>query len=355
MITYFLFFLLSAWKAITKPTYRWGRNTSIFLWVVLTITIGFRYRVGGDWEGYERFYDKNSVIPLIESIKGREPLFSLLNWISYQLDFGVYGVNFVCGLIFSAGLIYFCRRTKRPWVALTVAIPYLITVVAMGYTRQGTAIGLLLFGYSNLADRKVIQFILWVIAASLFQLTSVVVLPFAIPYLRSKSLANTIIKFVLAFIGITGISYIFLSGRIEILIAGYFKSGMESEGAYVRVFLNVVPSILYLIYENRLEINKYTKILWRWMSYFALLCLIGLFVVPSTTSIDRLALFGIPIQLFVASTIPDYRIFSLRPKVLISLVVIFALLVLAVWLGFASNAFAWIPYRNIIWSSMNPL
>ena len=66
----------------------------------------------------------------------------MLNWLAARTELGPYFVNTVCAALFAWGLVVFCRAQPRPWLALVVAVPYLVTVVAMGYTRQGTAIGL---------------------------------------------------------------------------------------------------------------------------------------------------------------------------------------------------------------------
>ena len=66
----------------------------------------------------------------------------MLNWLSIQMDWGILGVNLIGGAIFAFGLVAFCRRQPRPWLALAVAIPYLVIVVAMGYSRQGIALAL---------------------------------------------------------------------------------------------------------------------------------------------------------------------------------------------------------------------
>ena len=75
----------------------------------------------------------------------------LLNWFAGQNELGIWFVNTICGGIFSYGLIAFARSQPRPWLALAVAVPYLIIVVAMGYTRQAAAIGFVMLGLSALA------------------------------------------------------------------------------------------------------------------------------------------------------------------------------------------------------------
>lgn len=44
----------------------------------------------------------------------------------------------------------FARSQPDPWLAVLVAVPYLVIVVAMGYSRQAVAIGILLAGLGRL-------------------------------------------------------------------------------------------------------------------------------------------------------------------------------------------------------------
>jgi hypothetical protein len=73
-------------------------------------------------------------------------------------------------------------------------------------------------------------------------------------------------------------------------------------------------------------------------------------VSPSSTAVDRVALYWIPLQLFVLSRLPDAM--SQRPglnSIWVQLVVAYSAAVLFVWLFFASHAFAWLPYQFYPW------
>jgi hypothetical protein len=58
----------------------------------------------------------------------------------------VYVVNFVYGATLAAGTVAFFRRQPWPWLALLVAVPDMLIVVGMGYSRQGFALGCALLG-----------------------------------------------------------------------------------------------------------------------------------------------------------------------------------------------------------------
>ena len=132
-------------------------ETPVGAWVavgiVLTLLIGFRYEVGGDWFNYFRNLDDVAGAMLDEVFLMSDPGYQFLNWLSLELDWDIFGVNLMAGAIFAIGLVVFCRSLPRPWLALAVAVPYLVIVVAMGYSRQGVALGLAMLGLVALGKK----------------------------------------------------------------------------------------------------------------------------------------------------------------------------------------------------------
>ena len=95
-----------------------------------------------------------------------DPGYNALNWLFASQSWGIYGVNLVSAVIFSIGLVIFCRYQPRPWLALCLSIPYLVIVVAMGYSRQGVAIGLIMPGLIALERGRLLPFLLSMAATS---------------------------------------------------------------------------------------------------------------------------------------------------------------------------------------------
>ena len=86
------------------------------------------------------------------------------------------------------------------------------------------------------------------------------------------------------------------------------------------------------------------------MAWSALLFIVLLMVSPSSTAVDRVALYWIPLQLFVLSRLPD----ALGKKdcknaVWVYAVVAYSAAVHFVWLFYADTAFAWEPYQFYPW------
>jgi len=91
-------------------------------------------------------------------------------------------------------------------------------------------------------------------------------------------------------------------------------------------------------------------VFWTWLSLGALGSVVVLMMSPSSTAVDRLALYWIPLQLFVLSRLPNA---IGRPNSLNSIwvygVVAYSAVVLFVWLFFAIHAGAWLPYQFYPW------
>ena len=148
---------------------------------VLTLAIGLRHEVGGDWGSYLGHIDDamgNSIENTSASLT--DISYAYITWFGANVWGGIYIVNLSCAILFVWGLVSFCRLQPRPWLALLTAVPYLITVVAMGYTRQGVAIGIALLGLSALTRGRLVYFLMWIFLAATFHKSVLVLVPLAI-------------------------------------------------------------------------------------------------------------------------------------------------------------------------------
>jgi hypothetical protein len=111
----------------------------------------------------------------------------------------------------------------------------------------------------------------------------------------------------------------------------------------IRVLMNVVPALLFIAFRRRIAPDPQERRLWAWMAVLALACLplVGL----ASTAVDRIALYLIPLQLFVFSRIPRLaRTVEVRTPLVLAVVAYYTA-VLFVWLNYAAHAFAWVPYQ----------
>ncbi len=327
---------------------RLGLAWPIF-YVFIAFLIGMRHEVGADWGPYLLHVEYLQGEELQPDILRSDPAYAMLNWIGANVGGGVYIVNLVCAGIFCWGLITFCRAQARPWLALLVAVPYLITVVAMGYTRQGVAIGLTMLAISRLMRGSLPSFIFWITMAALFHKSAVIILPLAV-FAGTKHRVLTIggitISAALLF---TLLVREYLDGMME----NYVEAEYASSGGAIRIAMNALPATIFLIFNKRFNLDSQTRVFWLWMAWSALL-FIPLFVIsPSSTAVDRLALYWIPLQLFIWPRLPDaFGVNGQRNPVWVVGVSLYSASVMIVWLFFADHAHAWLPYRFYPWEAM---
>ena len=330
--------------------------------IILVIFIGFRFEVGGDWINYKDIYFDLVNQELSDSLQiSTDPFFGFINWIAgqfYLWDSSAYGslrwnmnqdfhgyilVNIITAILFSIGLIKFCFDLPRPMLAIVVATPYLITVVSMGYVRQAASLGLIMYGFSYLKDNNLRNFVLLSLLAALIHKASLIMLPMAI-FISTKN--RLLILFAIGFLSIIS-GIILLESYIERVYQHYINEGLSSSGAIFRLGMLVPPSLIYLYYQSKFDLNDSLIKLWRLFSIASIVLFLMLFFTNFSTFIDRIALFFLPLQMVVFSYLPNFFTKKMTGLIILSIVA-YSALVLFVWLNFADNAWAWVPYENIL-------
>jgi hypothetical protein len=321
--------------------------TLIVAIIALILFVGLRYDVGGDWQNYVDIFNYSSRA-LGRAIWEGDPAYQFLNWASRSIGADVVLVNFVCAIVFVWGIARFSKNEPNPWLTFLVALPYLIIVVGMGYTRQGVAIGLLLAALASFAEGKLIRFLLIAVFAAMFHRTAIIVLPLvALAVVRHR----TAIWGVLAGLVIVLFDFL-LSEYVSRFSANYIENSMESQGTGIRVAMNVLPALIFLAFGARFSRNEQERKLWRNYSLAALAAVGGLVVLGSSTAVDRLALYLIPIQLVVLGRLPYVFPRNDRPNSQLALgVTLYSAAIQFVWLNYATHAHAWLPYRMLFLSA----
>jgi len=326
--------------ALLRPD--WGFGSWLF-WLFLVLLIGLRHEVGGDWGSYLNRYDYSAGRNFLQILTWSDPSYVMINWLSYQVGLGIVGVNLISGAIFAAGLITFSRTLQRPWLALTVAVPYMVIVVAMGYVRQGVALGLVMAGLAALQRGSVIRYFLLVLIGASFHKSAVVMLPLAGLAFGRMRVGLLILAGLVSFAGF----YWFLQDSIGSLGQNYLESEYTSSGALVRLSMSLMPALFFLLYRDIFELNFIQRRIWFWISIAVLVLFSAYFFIPSSTAIDRLAIYLMPIQIVVFSSLPDIlneRLGVKRSAWLVFVIVYYAS-VQFVWIVFSDNAHLWLPYR----------
>ena len=323
-------------------------STLLALGAFLTLLIGLRDQVGGDWFTYFGYIDRSFGLPFAQVFLETEPGYVLLNWIGANWGGSVFLVNTVCALVFSIGLLLFCRAQPRPWLALCLAFPYLVTVVAMGYSRQGVAIGLEMLALLALQNNKLLRFLGLIALAATFHRTVLVLLVLPASTLSGSLRFSQLIRLALLAGAAYGLYSVVIAPDLDYYVQGYLEAEYQSQGALIRVALCTLPAVAFLLNRRRFQLIPDVQRIWTLLSLMAMAAAIGLFTVASSTAVDRLALYLIPLQLFVGSRVPDAQLLGIPPGTWNQLLILFSLSVLLVWLFFAGHSYAWLPYRNLL-------
>jgi hypothetical protein len=347
MTPYILSWGMLAWAGLGRSR-RLAGSAFLALLFFLTLLIGLRDQVGGDWFNYFPYLERSLGIPLADVFLEDEPGYGLLNWFAANWGGNVYLVNTLCGLVFTIGLLAFCRAQPRPWLALTLAFPYLITVVAMGYSRQGVAIGLEMIALLALQRNRLLQFLGWIALAATFHRTVLVLLILPASTLSGNLRFSQLLRLLLLIGSAYGLYSAVIAPDIDYYVQGYIEAQYESQGALIRVLLCLLPALVFLFNRRRFQLPADTQRIWTFMSLLSVAAAVGLFTIASSTAVDRLALYLIPLQIFVGSRIPDTRIFGIAPASWNQLLIAFSLAVLLGWLLFAGHSQYWLPYRNLL-------
>lgn len=344
----FVYFAMFTMAAASVAMYGYGSfyRQRIFL-IVLSFFyiffVGMRFQVGCDWNAYMNHFETALSINnewgswmSISSDIG----YSLLNLLVASFSNKLLWVNVICASIAISGLYRFSKLQPSPLIVYLVAVPYIIIVFFQGYTRQSVAFGLELWGLAALIQGKNFKFIFYIFLAATFHKTAIVLAPLA----ALVSTKNKWWTYFWVLLMSALVYFLVLFENQASLVENYINQTMTSDGAGIRVALNVVPSILFLIFKNRFIFKTESeKKLWVWISIISLTCIPLLFL--STTVADRFALYLMPIQLFVFATLPF--IFPKFKQVLIVCIASLYASILFVWLFFSTHSVCWVPYN--IW------
>jgi hypothetical protein len=214
-----------------------------------------------------------------------------------------------------------------------------VIVVAMGYTRQGVSIGLIMAGLAFYARTgSVLRFAGYGAVAATFQKTAVVALPLVAAANERGRCVNILVAVVMTYL----LYNIFLAQSVGRLVTNYIDARYQAEGAGIRVAMSVLPAALFLVRSRQLEFSERERRMWRNFSIAAFGFLFLLVVIRSSAAVDRLALYTIPLQVAVLS----------RPRSVFAsegfgrvLVIAYAATVQFTWLVYAHHARYWVPYQ----------
>lgn len=350
MLVYWSIVLLPALLSLAQRPRQTRKSQALpllLLFVTLFFFLALR-ETGGDYPTYVRLYEIVQYEDLASALGRVEPVYALLNWLSGQFDLGIYAVNAACALVFLGCLYRAALRERNPFLFLTLAVPYFVIVVGMGYTRQGVAAALILMAIVHMREGHLGRAVLSILLAAGFHYSAFAAL--ALPLFSAtkdqrgaKLFAARVLLVVLLVLS----TRYFFSDQIDTYAEHYIVSDRyESGGAFLRSLVTAAAAFVFFLMRRPFQKAYPDYLLWR---PFAALGILSLpLSLAASTAVDRVGLYLIPFQLIVFSRLPAL-INHGRSFTLVKLAVIFAYLgYFFVWLHLGNYADElWLPYRWI--------
>ena len=349
MIVYWIMYLAPAALTLSALLGRHYRSRGLAAGAILFLFlfIGFR-ETGGDYPRYELLFQQLSGHSLAYAISKTEPIYGFINWFVQAVGLGFGYVTLITSAIYSYCLWRFVKAEPFPLLALSIATAYLTIVVAMGYTRQGVAIGLVMLATVAIRDRRALLASLILIVAVGFHYSAAIAfgLIFHAVRLRSK-LQTRLLGIALAIITSFGV-YSLLRPEFSDYVAVYVESSRyASGGAVQRLLLCWIAALIVISFRRRWP--EVDRALWTSVSLASLGTSLLLFI--SSTVADRLGLYLLPLQVVAFGRLPFVYTKNIP---LITVAVLFGyFLVLGTWLVFGNfSSELWLPYRSSLLGSV---
>jgi hypothetical protein len=144
-----------------------------------------------------------------------------------------------------------------------------------------------------------------------------------------------------------------LQEHLNYFMNAYVEAEYASSGAAIRIAINAIPAAIFLAFNKRFNIDPKIRGCWIWMAWGGLLFVVILMLSPSSTAVDRVALYWIPLQLLVFSRLPDaFGLPGRRNPLWVTSVVAYCATMMLAWLFYADTAHAWLPYRFYPWDAL---
>lgn len=348
MFPYWLMFAILAGGAMLAPARPMLKRRAAF-WLVMALIalfVGLRFEVGPDWAGYTNIWGWSGRLTFAEVLEGGDVGFFSIIWVLHSLDAEFWALNLVCAIIFMAGLSSFAVRMPNPWLAVAIAFPYLIVVLAMSGVRQATAIGFFFFALGAFSDRRFVKATLFLLVAASFHASAIVMMGVAAMAMTHNRLAG------LAVLLLTAVTGIFvLDADFERYINRYTKESVQSGGVLFRIAMNLLPALIYLAWNKRFDLQSHERALWRIIAWLSVACVPAFFLIESTTVLDRFSLYLSPIQVFVLGWLPYLAVRDTKGAGLtVGVLLAYLFTVMFVFLNFSTHGYAWDPYQSYLFS-----
>lgn len=312
---------------------------------IAVIIAGFREDVGADWHVYLCYHSSAGYETFLNFITINDPAYMAISWLAAKAGFGIWAVNLPCAFFLVCGIYRLSSHVQYRNLFFLSAAPILIIVVGMGFSRQSAAIGMYCLAlHFLLSDRRQSSAVFAIMALPFHKSAAFGIAPIFLTY--GKRFWSRI------GIGILALPFIIIFVMIEgyqVAQRGYIDIQYNAAGAFIRVLQVFICGIGFFILLWRREVRSARPTL-TVLAAMSVLSIPALMLSPSTTLVDRLALYLLPFQCYVLASVPiSFRRGVNRSTVVITVILI-NVAIFSVWMSSAVNSGSWVNYRNYLWS-----
>jgi hypothetical protein len=347
MLIYWIFLGFACFMALLEQGAQRVNHRINFVWglytFALAVFIGGRWKTGGDWGNYYINLQSFYWLQVGDAAATSKDIgYTFLSIFAAQFPTGIVIITMFTGIVMSIALLLFCLRQPRPWLCMSVAFPYLVVVCGMGYIRQGIAISFILIGLLALERERIGRYVAWVVVGSLFHATALAMIPLgAIASRKNRVFAIALVSvvFILGFNAL-------IASRTDALVTNYVEVDAESSGALVRAFMGALPGAIFLIFRNQFALTGSSRLAWMALSAAAILAVPAVLLYPSSTVVDRLGLYLLPVQCFVYARLPDALGKNNQQRLLFAVgILLLYISAFFTFISYGDHAQSWVPYR----------
>lgn len=251
MLVYYILNSILVFTGIYAGNKNTKQNTIFYLVLsvlLLTVLASFRYAIGFDYFSYRRIYENIEGLSFnqVFLIHKKEFLFYILCKICNCMNLPYTGFLFIVSLFMHSVAMWFIHRcSKIPWLSVYLYITLQFFAHNMNLIRQSMALSFFLLAFPFLKKRKIVPFLLIIIAGSLCHNSVFFMLPL---YFLLPIKAN--VKSMGVLLGLTLIAYILCEPLLECimpLLSNAYSAYSSSEFWQASTFDYVIMPFIYFI------------------------------------------------------------------------------------------------------------
>lgn len=268
-----------------------------------------RYGIGNDYFNYRTIFytvsEKDLSVSQIINIMGLEPGYALLIK-AVQLCGGEYfSLNVVTAFLIIVPTAYIIiKYSKMPWISAWLYLTITFFYNSLNFTRQSISVAIIFLGWRAFRDKKHIAAVLVILAASMFHISALVLLP-----VYFMSLIKPSAK-VLGLLSAAGVAVFIFSGQIITLVTTYILPRYAKYAAN-SIFLRKGLSFNFLVIPALLLILVMTAYFMGWKDrspysgMLANMAFYNFFIWIFITKHFIIERFSMPVYIFMLLTVPE--------------------------------------------------